>query len=185
MMEYLPQVDPLDWLGMAVVFISFLIGAWRGLVYEVMAVLGWIAAFIVAQMFASEVGAMLPLTGPNETVRYAGGYAAVFIATLIVASTLTWFASKAIQNIGLRPVDRILGAGFGVARGLLLLMALVIVVQMTPLKNGPWWTQSQGYVALDATLKKLKPVLPPDLGKYISWHRPFCAQQGLQTCVES
>jgi membrane protein required for colicin V production len=185
MMETLPQVSPLDWLGIAVVFISFLIGAWRGLVYEVMAVLGWIAAFIVAQMFASQVGDMLPISAPNESVRYAAGYATVFIATLIAASGLTWFASKAIQNIGLRPVDRILGAGFGVARGLLLLMALVIVVQMTPLKNGPWWTQSQGYVALDALLKKLKPVLPPDLGKYISWHRPFSAQQGLPTCVES
>ncbi len=177
-MEYLPQIAALDWLGIAIVLVSFVIGAWRGLVYEVMAVLGWIAAFIAAQMFAVSVGSMLPISAPSDSVRYAAGFATVFIATLIVASIASWFASKAIQNIGLRPVDRILGAGFGVARGLLLLLALVIVVQMTPLKNGPWWQQSQGYVLLDSALKKLKPVLPSDLGKYISWHRPSSALLG-------
>lgn len=184
-MDYLPQVTPLDWLGMAVIFISFLIGAWRGLVHEVMALLGWVAAFIAAQMLGSSVGAMLPFDAPNESVRTVAGYATVFIATLIAASVLTWLVSKAIQNIGLRPVDRILGAGFGIGRGLLLLMALVIAVQLTPVKNGPWWAQSQGFVALEALLKKFKPVLPPDLGKYISWRAPSNAQQGLPICVES
>lgn len=172
-MEQLQQVAALDWLLLALLLMSMLIGAWRGLVYEVLAVLGWIAAFVMAQAVGGMVGQLLPLGSASESLRYAAGFASVFVATALLAGLLSWLASRAIQNIGLRPVDRILGAGFGALRGLLILLALVTLVQLSPLKDGPWWQKSQGYLLLETGLKKLKPVLPSELGKYITVQHHF------------
>ena len=171
-MELLQSVAPLDWLFLGIVMMSLLIGAWRGLVYEVLAVMGWVAAFIAAPLLASSVGQILPLGNLSEPLRYAAGFACVFVITVMVAGLLSWMASRGIDNIGLRPVDRVLGALFGTLRGLLLLLAVVVVVQLTPVGSGSWWQKSWGYRALDALLQTLKPVLPPDLGKYIKSAAP-------------
>lgn len=173
------DIAPLDWLILAVLILSMAVGAWRGLVYEVLAVLGWVAAFILAPMFAGLVGDLLPLGTSGESLRYAAGFGLVFIVALFASGFVSWLASKGISKIGLRPVDRVLGAGFGVVRGMLILMAVVTVLQMTPLKNGTWQQESMGYSMLDTSLKKLKPVLPPKLGQYITLN------VGKLVCVES
>ena len=45
-------MTPVDWILLAVLLASLLLGAWRGLVYELMSMLGWIAAFVLAQWWA-------------------------------------------------------------------------------------------------------------------------------------
>src|SRR5688500_332079 len=134
----------LDWVFLAVLAASFLLGAWRGLVYEVLSVISWIAAFILAQWLAPEVAAMLPMGGASEPVRYAAGFVLVFIGVLFAGGLLAWGIKKMVEAVGLRPVDRTLGAGFGLIRGAILLMALAAVINMTPLKGAAWWTESDG-----------------------------------------
>ena len=50
-----------------------MLGAWRGLVYEVVSALSWVAAFVAAQWFAPDVAQKLPMSGTGEAVRYAAG----------------------------------------------------------------------------------------------------------------
>ena len=64
-----------DWFLLAVLGASLLLGAWRGLVYELMSMLGWIAAFVLAQWWAPEVALRLPMSGATEPVRYAAARA--------------------------------------------------------------------------------------------------------------
>ena len=144
------------------------LGAWRGLVYEVLSVLGWAAAFIVAQLYAATVGQMLPMQGATDALRYAAGFVLSFIASAFAAGLLAWLAKKLIETVGLRPVDRTLGAFFGLLRGVLILLAAATAVLMTPLKEGEWWKQSTGAGILSATLKAVKPILPHEVGQYIS-----------------
>jgi membrane protein required for colicin V production len=158
----------LDWVFLAVLLLSTLLGAWRGLVAEVLSVVGWIAAFIAAQLFATTVGQLLPMQSFSDGLRYAAGFACVFIGTAFAAGLVTWMVKKLIESVGLRPVDRTLGAAFGLVRGAVLLLAASTVVAMTPMKDAPWWTESQGAAVLSTVLKGLKPVLPAELGKYIN-----------------
>jgi membrane protein required for colicin V production len=72
-----------------------------------------------------------------------------------------------ISVVGLRPVDRILGAIFGLFRGLILLLALSVVVQMTALQESDWWLESQGGPMLMTLLKGLRPMLPEKFGAYL------------------
>ena len=162
------NVSTVDWCLLGVLVSSMLLGAWRGLVYEVLSVLGWAAAFYVAQWFAPQAVVWLPLDSVSEPVRYAAAFAMVFIAAVFAAGMLTFLIKKLVDAIGLRPVDRTMGAAFGLLRGLILLLAATVVMDMTALKSSPWWQDSQGAGLLDSTLKGLKPVLPEPFTKYLN-----------------
>jgi membrane protein required for colicin V production len=157
----------LDWVFVAVLAASFLLGAWRGLVYEVLSVMSWIAAFIVAQLFAPNVAALLPMGGSAQAVRYAAAFVLVFIAVVFAGALLAWLTKKMVEAVGLRPVDRALGAVFGLLRGAVMLLALAVVINMTPLKRADWWMDSKGAAVSTAALKQLKPVLPERFGQYL------------------
>ena len=150
----------LDWIVLAVLAASLLLGAWRGLVYEVLSVLSWIAAFVAAQWLAAWMGELLPLGGAGPAVRYALGFLLVFIAALFVGGLIAWLFKKAVEAMGLRPVDRTLGAAFGIVRGVVLVLALAVVVNLTPLKREDWWNESKAAGVSTAALRGLAPVLP-------------------------
>lgn len=156
-----------DWFLIAVLISSMLIGAGRGLVFEVLSVLGWVAAFMAAQWFASDAAAQLPLNGVQESVRHAAGFIVVLVAAAFVCGFLAWLGKQTIEAIGLRPVDRVLGAAFGAVRAILLLLVLTVVVELTPLQQSMWWQESHGAPLLSTTLKGLKPALPQEFGRYL------------------
>ena len=147
---------------------SLLLGAWRGLVYEVLSVLGWAASFYAAQWFAPQVATLLPLQSASETVRYAAAFVLVFLAAVFVAGLLAALLKKLVDAIGLRPVDRTLGAAFGVLRGVIMLLAATVVINMTALKSSDWWLASKGAPVLTATLGNLKPLLPEQFASYLN-----------------
>ena len=157
----------LDWVFIAVLLASIALGAWRGLVYEVVSVLGWIAAFVLAQMFAPDVAEKLSMGKAVEQVRYAAGFVVVFVAAAFAGGLVAWLTKKAVDAMGLRPVDRTLGGAFGIVRGIVLLLATAVVMEMTQLKTSDWWQESQGAAVITVALKGLKPALPEQFGKYL------------------
>ena len=157
----------IDWILVAILAASMVLGAWRGLVFEVLSVIGWIAAFLLAQWFAPDVAGMLPMQNSSETLRYAAAFALVFIASVFAAGLISALMKKIISAVGLRPVDRILGAVFGLFRGLILLLALSVVVHMTALQDSDWWLESKGAPMLSTLLKGLRPMLPEKFGAYL------------------
>lgn len=157
----------LDWVFLAVLASSLLLGAWRGLVFEVLSVLSWIAAFVLAQWLAAPVGGWLPMGGAAEPLRYAAGFALVFVGAVFAGGLLAWGTSQLVQAVGLRPADRALGALFGLVRGLVLMLAVAVVVNMTALRTAQWWTESAGAGVSTAALRGLKPVVPEGFGQYL------------------
>jgi membrane protein required for colicin V production len=157
----------LDWIFVAVLLASMLMGAWRGLIYEVLSLAGWVVAFLVAQWFATDAAAWLPLEGAQETVRYAAGFILVFVVALFACGFLAWLGKKLVEAVGLRPVDRTLGAAFGVLRGLVVLLVMVVMAGLTPLHQAEWWQESRGAALLSDVLQALKPALPQELGKHL------------------
>ena len=157
----------LDWVVVAVLAVSVLLGLLRGLVYEVLSVLNWLAAFLLAQWLAPRAAALLPLGQWGEAIQYAVGFVVVFILALFAGGLLAWLTKKMIEAVGLKPVDRALGAIFGVVRGIVAVLALAVVVHLTGLKNGTWWTESMTAGVATAALRGLKPVVPERFGTYL------------------
>ena len=160
-------MHPLDWIFVAVLVFSMLVGAWRGLVYEVLSLLSWMAAFVLAQWFAPDAAQWLPMAGATEMVRYAAGFVLVFVAALVAGSLLAFVIKKLVAAVGLSPLDRVLGAAFGVLRGVVVLLAVTVVVGMTPMRTAQWWQEPTGPRLATALLSGLKPVLPQEFGKYL------------------
>jgi membrane protein required for colicin V production len=157
----------LDWAVLAMLAVSLLVGALRGLVYEVLSVVSWVAAFVLAQWFAPDVAGWLPLGKASETVRYAAAFVAVFVGVVFAGGVLAWLVKKMIEAVGLRPIDRTLGAAFGLLRGAMLLLAVAVIVNMSSLKSADWWVDSRTAGVTLAALKGLKPVLPERFGRYL------------------
>ena len=157
----------LDWLLLAVLGVSLLLGAWRGLVFEMLSVLAWVVAFVAAQWFATDVAQWLPMSGAANSMRYAAGFLLTFVVTAFTGGLVAVLVKKMISVAGLGPVDRVLGCAFGLVRGLVLLLAAAVVIAMTPLKTSVWWTESAGAGFLGVALKGLKPLVPQEFGKYL------------------
>ena len=161
----MPELAALDWMLLAVLAISMLYGLWHGLVREFFSLAGWIAAFFFAQGLASAVGQWLPMQGSSPLLRTAAGFAVVLVGVLIVSTLLGWIVSKLLAAVGLGPLDRLLGGVFGLLRGVVLLLALTLLVGLTPLRDHPLWQQSVGAQHLRAGLQWLTPFWPEGLGK--------------------
>ena len=157
----------LDWIILGSLTLSMLLVAWRGLVYEVLPVMGWVSAFILAQWFAPDMAQLLPMRGAGEAVRYAAGFVLVFVLSVFAAALLARLAKTLFSLVGLQPVDRSLGAIFGLVRGAVLVLAAAVVATMTPLHTSEWWRESVGAGIASAAVKGLKPLLPQEFGKYL------------------
>ncbi len=157
-----------DWILLAVLLVSMLVGLWRGLVYEVLSLAGWLAAFILAQWLAVDTVVLLPfLKGAAAQVQYAVAFALVFVAALFAAGLISWLVKKLVETVGLRPVDRALGGIFGAVRGVVILLAFTVVLKLLGLSQDDWWQTAVGSTWLDMTLQGLKPLLPQTFVDYL------------------
>lgn len=156
----------LDWIFLTVLGASLLIGAWRGLVFELMSLIGWVVALIAAQWFAAEAGAVLPMGPPDAPWRHVAGFALVFVGAVFACGFVAWVVKKLVEAVGLRPADRALGALFGALRGVVLLLAATLVVGWLRLGDAPWWRQSQGAPLLQLALQGVQPAVPEALARH-------------------
>ena len=63
------SISLVDWVFGAILLFSLLLGAWRGLIFEVLSAANWIAAFFLAQWFAMDVALLMPAAVSGETFR--------------------------------------------------------------------------------------------------------------------
>ena len=158
----------LDWIVAILMVVSLVVGAWRGLVYEVLSALSWLVAFLVAPWLAPSVAAWLPLMQEMaEALRYAVAFVLVFVGVLFAGGLVAWLCKKLVEAVGLRPMDRALGAAFGVVRGGVVVLALAVVVHLASLQRQAWWTESVTAGVATAALRGLKPVVPEAFGRYL------------------
>lgn len=157
----------LDWVFLFGLLASIGLGVWRGFVYEVLSVLNWLLALVLAQWLGEDVGRMLPIDSRSETLIHIAGFVLVFVVSVFVGGLVVWGLPKLIEQAGLRPVDRVLGGGFGVLRAAILLLALTVFVLMTPMREQAWWRDALVADTAVWSLKKLKPLLPDGVGKYL------------------
>lgn len=153
----------MTWLDYAVagVFVaSLVVGAWRGLVREVLSILGWVIAFLAANLLAGPLGPEMPQAIPSPELRVAAAYVVVFVGALIVTALLGLLLSRIVKAAGLGGVDRMLGALFGAARGLLIVLVAALLAGLTSAPRQAFWRDSASGPFLVQAAKALKPLLP-------------------------
>ncbi|WP_444927237.1 CvpA family protein [Microbulbifer sp. TRSA002] len=132
-----------DWIILAIVGISTLIGLSRGFIKETLSLLTWIAAFIVAMMFRDQLAPMLSNLVDTPSLQMIAAFGILFIGTLLAGAGLNMVLSAFVEATGLSGTDRVLGMAFGLVRGAIVVMALLILAPaLVPVEQDSWWSQS-------------------------------------------
>jgi membrane protein required for colicin V production len=152
-----------DWMVVIVVTLSTLFAFVRGVIRELIALIAWVLGVIAALLYAPGLAAMLPDFGGHVVLRYVIAFALVLIAALLAGALVAWPLSKAVRAAGLGFVDRFLGSIFGLARGVALMLAFVLVAGFTTLPRSAWWQQSALVPPLVAGVYALRPHLPAEI----------------------
>jgi len=169
-----------DLAVIAIVALSVLLSVIRGLVREVLALAAWVVAFLAANVLAGAVVPWLPLSVESEELRLLGAFVGVFIATLIAMSVLALLASKLVKSAGLGLEDRLLGAAFGLARGTLVVMILVLLAGLTSLPRQAVWRNAVLSGPLEELAASAKAWLPVELAQRITYDQRLARSEQSQ-----
>ena len=162
----------MTWLDYAVIGVfamSVVLGAWRGLVREVISIVGWVIAFLAANLLAGPLGPAMPQAIPSPELRVAAAYLAVFVGSLFVTALAGLLLSKIVKAVGLGGVDRLLGALFGAVRGLLIAVVAGLLAGLTSAPRQPYWRDSASGPLLAQAALALKPLLPQSFAERLHY----------------
>ena len=168
----LPHFDvQLGWVDLALLAVfglSVLIGLWRGFVFEIVSLLGWVVAFIIANTLGPLLARFIPFGDAGSPVRLWVAYVLVFVLVLLTCTLLARMLRALVSATPLSFVDRLLGGLFGVARGALILVVVGMLVSLSPYSTSATWKNSHGALWLGLALEGLKPLLPQSLNVHIA-----------------
>lgn len=151
------------WFDIAVLVVlslSVLLGVMRGIVREAMAIISWVAAFLIARQFARTVSSWLPAALQPEALRYGAGFTAVLLGALLLLWIATFSAAQLVSAAGLSGADRGLGALFGFARGVLIVVVGVLLAGVTELPKQAGWRNAWLSAPFESLAESVRVFLP-------------------------
>lgn len=134
--------NQVDIVILIIVVLSSLFGLWRGFIREVLSLLTWIAALLVSKVYSEPLAELMSGMIENESIRYVSAFALLFVVVMILGTFLDFLMSKLLTITGLKLADRLLGAVFGVARGVIIVMAILFISNIF-VSETELWQQSQ------------------------------------------
>jgi membrane protein required for colicin V production len=152
----------LSWLDiglLAFLLLSVVVGLMRGVVFELLSIAGWFAAYFVALYATPYAQSWIHIGAPGSSLNYGASFACVFLLALVVWSIGARLVRALIRATPLSPFDRLLGAGFGLVRGVVVLLIAVLLVGVSPWGKAPLWQQSVGVAWLNTVVHELRPLL--------------------------
>jgi len=159
-----------DYVVLAIIAVSLLVGAVRGFIKEAFSLLVWAAAFLIAFQYSGVLAMQLENQIELPSVRMSLAFAGLFISVLLVGGLLTYLLGKLVEKTGLSGTDRLLGAIFGGVRGLVLVLALILVAGLTPIPQDPWWQQSRSIQSLMPLAEWTAQFLPDYIREHLQLH---------------
>lgn len=148
---------------------SVVISTLRGLVKEILSLLSWIVSFVVANAYGEDLAALLPDMVPGNVTRLIVAFIALFIGVRLLMMLLTMAIDAVVKASGLTLADRGLGGLFGLGRGLVLVLAAVIVSGMTAVPQQPFWKEALLSPMAETAARTVKPFLPGDVARHVKF----------------
>jgi len=162
------SIQPYDFLMLAVLVLSTVFGAWKGMAWQLAALASLVLSTLVALRFGSTLA-------PFLDVREPWNYCAAVLILYVAASLVIWVVFRMvadfIDRVRLSEFDRQVGAMFGLAKGVIwcMLITFFAVTLSDPLRSRVLGSRSGYYAAL--LVHRATPLLPPRvrdvLGRYI------------------
>ena len=129
------HLNILDLVFLIIISLSVLVGIIKGFIRELFSLFFLVAAGILAFLFYSDAGAFYIKYLGNKELAHFAGFITVFVIVLIVGAVVTYFIKKILTVGPLKTVDRILGAVFGLLRGILIAGIIVFALIIFPINE--------------------------------------------------
>lgn len=157
-----------DYVVLTILCASVILGIWRGVVGEIIALVAWVLAYFAARWWGAALGDLFFDTIISDHGwRVVAGWVVVFVVVLMLMALLRLAIRGLLKALGLSLSDRLLGMLFGAARGLLIVFVLVAVGGMLSLPKEKWWSEAYFSAPLETAVVASKPWLPPEVAKRI------------------
>lgn len=158
-----------DIVILAIIGVSALISLLRGFLREVLSLLAWVLAFWVAFTFTSGLAPLLEAYVEVPSIRFILAFAALFVVTLLGVSLIGHIVVKLVGKTGLTGTDRMLGLLFGMARGGLVVVLLVLLAGLTQVPEDPWWRESGLLAHFQHAALWVREYLPESIAEHIRY----------------
>lgn len=162
------DLNALNWLDLAIIAIiafSTVISFIRGFIREALSLTIWIAALYLAYVYSDLIARQYLGNIEEQNIRIVVAFLIIFFAVLIIGAFINYLFSRLVQSTGLSGTDRVLGLGFGIARGILLVAVLIMVAQMTVIPQNKYWKESQLLPQFEGLTQWLRSKLPDGIEK--------------------
>jgi len=161
-----------DYAILGTIGISILVGALRGFIKEVFSLLVWAAAFIIAYQYGGNIATLMEDHVSLPSARTAMGFTGLFVSVLLIGGLLNYLLGRLVESTGLSGTDRLLGGVFGAARGLALVVAVLLVAGFTPIPADPWWKDAQMVQRLMPLVHWSTSFLPESVSEHLDFNPP-------------
>lgn len=158
-----------DYLVLFVLICSIVVSTMRGLVKEMLSLLGWIVSLVVANAYSDTLAGLLPDVIPGHVTRLIVAFISLFIGVRLLMMLLTMAVDAVVKAGGLTVADRGLGGLFGLARGLVIVLAVVLVCGMTAIPQQNFWKNALLSPLAETAARTVKPFLPDNIARYVKF----------------
>ena len=134
-------LNQLDTAILIVIAISVAFGLWRGFVKEVLSLLSCVAALLAARNYSKPFAGLLVNTIESESIRYVTAFALLFVIVIMIGTLINHFMAKLLTITGLKFLDQLLGAVFGLTRGTVIVLVILFILNVF-VSETEWWQES-------------------------------------------
>ncbi|MBC7405759.1 MAG: CvpA family protein [Cytophaga sp.] len=156
-----------DYLILFVLLCSIVISTMRGLIKEVLSLVSWVVSFVVANAYGATVANWMPEFLPGQMLRLIVAFVALFIGVRLLMALLMRAVDTLIKASGLSLADRGLGGLFGLARGCVIVMAVVLLCGMTSIPRQAFWKDALLSPLAVTAAQTIMPFLPGSVTQHV------------------
>ena len=155
----------LDWAIVIVLALSTIVGVARGVIREILSIVGWVIGVVFALKWSPDLAEKIPLDSLGPAVKTI--LAAIIIAVFCVFAVglLGTLLRKMLEVANISAEDRILGSVFGLLRGVVFVCAAVFLAGMTSAPTTQMWRHSVCIPLAENGIDMIMPFLPESFAK--------------------
>ncbi|MCH9769292.1 MAG: CvpA family protein [Gammaproteobacteria bacterium] len=158
-----------DFVIIGIALFSIIISFFRGFLREVISLIVWILAFILALKFAPIFSQQLTGLIDGENLRYLLAFGIIFVVVIIVGAVFNLVVKSIVSKVGFGALDKLLGIIFGFARGVFVVAIIIMFIDVSSLSKHSWYTESDLVPQFKPLVVWLDKLLPDKFQHISSW----------------
>ena len=151
------SLQVIDWISVTLLLVFAITGFFNGFIKEVFSAMAWVLSLITAWLYGPLIFPYVNTYLDSESAKNIISFVILFLLSFIILKSLGSIISKLISAIGLKSLDKLLGAFFSSLKVLAILTSL-FVFNLNYLDKNQWWLDSYSRIYSISFYEYSKPI---------------------------